>query len=155
MSIGSTKVLSLENKTCLLEAGWDPERNVDTSEYERFLQTHNIQFLPSAKEFLIVCGWLEVKIPQYRYRNETDFYHLDPLRAAKNQGLDLDVYEERVGEKLNVIGEAYTEHMVLMMSESGKVYGAYDHFLTLMGNDGYEALEALYQGCNWETQVID
>lgn len=49
-------------------------------------------------------------------------------------------YEKRVGEPMVVIGETYNEQLVLLMSECGKIYAAFDDFLAKLGDSFYEAL---------------
>lgn len=73
--------------------------------------------------------------------------HFDPLRAINNIYRErVEVYEEQIFESLVVIGEAYSEHLTLMISESGKIYGAFDDYLTLLGCNYYEAINVLCSG---------
>ncbi len=52
-------------------------------------------------------------------------------------------YSQRIGKELCLIGSAYRDHMVLMMSEDGYVYGGYDNFLCKISNTGLGAIEAI------------
>ena len=53
-------------------------------------------------------------------------------------------YAPRIGNsKLCVIGEAYSNHLLLFMDDAGRVYGGYDDFLCDVASSGPEAIEAL------------
>jgi len=65
----------------------------------------------------------------------------------------INKYEKRIGRPLDVIGEAFIGHMVLMMDYEGKIYGGYDSFLTCLGENYYEAINNLCEGK--ETEEIE
>ena len=54
-------------------------------------------------------------------------------------------YSERVGLPLIPIGKAYNGHLLLMIDENGALYGAYDNFLTELGDDFEDGLNAIFQ----------
>ena len=54
-----------------------------------------------------------------------------------------DDYSVRVGGELCLIGAAYRDYFVLMMSNDGSIYGAYENYLCKIGDSGYGAIEAI------------
>jgi hypothetical protein len=138
--------LSQSTKKILENAGWNPLRHIDIQLYQEALSSDGYEMSDKAKSFLVEFGGLELAHPAYRVANEMDNTHFDPLRAISGICHErVETYEERIGEKLVVIGEGYNEQLVLMISESGRIFGAYDDFLTCLGNNPLEALDAICQ----------
>ncbi|MGW3292025.1 SUKH-3 domain-containing protein [Streptomyces sp. NPDC001002] len=66
---------------------------------------------------------------------------LNAERASRMvNGEKLRGYEQRTGEKLTPIGTAASGHLVLLVAEGGRTYGAYDAFLARYGESPEEAL---------------
>lgn len=53
-------------------------------------------------------------------------------------------YEVRVSETLCPVGRAASAHITLLVGNSGRVYGGYDRFLAVYGEDGHDAIIAIY-----------
>jgi hypothetical protein len=69
------------------------------------------------------------------------------VRAARLMSADKSrTYEVRVGERLTPVGTAASSHVVLMVAESGRVYGAYDAFLARYGETVDAAILNLHHG---------
>ena len=130
----------------LKDAGWKPKHEKDINIYTKGLELEGYTINNYAKDFLREFGGLEAKQPAFRVPNEFDKLHFDPLKASAQIYRErVETYEERTGESLVVVGEAYNEHLILMISDSGKMYGAYDNYLTLLGRNWTEALNSMYQ----------
>lgn len=52
-----------------------------------------------------------------------------------------------------VIGEAYNNHMVILMFAARQVYAAYDESIIFLGKDSVTALETLCEGK--DTNIVD
>jgi hypothetical protein len=53
-------------------------------------------------------------------------------------------YEDRVGETLCPVGETASAHVTLMVGSSGRIYGGYDRFLAVYGDDGRHAVVSIF-----------
>jgi hypothetical protein len=138
MKISNTTLKFLE------KSGWNSCRNIDITIYQEAHEAEGYKLSNIAEEFLKQFGGIEIVHPAFRVPNAFDKTHFDPIKAIRAiyRG-NVEEYEERVGESMVLIGEAYNRHLVLLMSESGKIYGAYDDYLTKLGDNSYEALNAL------------
>lgn len=146
--------LSRESQKFLTNAGWNTTRHVNIASYLERLQAEGYKINHFAEEFLAQFGGLELFQPAYRVKYEYDKLHFNPLSTCDNIYKEqVENYEERVGDSLVVVGEAHNGYLVLMISEKGKVYGAYDNYLTLLGNDYFEALDSLFL-CKETPEVI-
>jgi hypothetical protein len=138
--------VKISNKVieCLKKSGWNSSRNIDITIYEEALKIEGYKLSESIIEFLKQFGGMDIIVPAFRVPNAFDKTHFDPIKAIRAiyRG-NVEEYEKRVGESMVLIGEAYNRHLVLLMSESGKIYGAYDDYLTKLGDNSYEALNAL------------
>jgi hypothetical protein len=125
--------------------GWDPERRIDTTEIVKVLNNEGYQVNHYALEVIEQFGNLEFQHPSFKIKNQTEKMHFNPLRACDHIYREkVEEYESRIGESLVVIGEAYNEHLILMASDSGNIYGGYDDYLTLLGNSIEDALKAIF-----------
>ncbi|CAM2876862.1 SUKH-3 immunity protein [Hathewaya histolytica] len=85
---------------------------------------------------------MDIIIPAFRRPKSTDKIYIDPIRGVNGiyRGNVLD-YEERIGKSVVVIGETQNEQLVLLMSENGEFYVAFDDYLAKLGNNIYEVLD--------------
>lgn len=129
-------------------AGWSEDRRVDTTEYEKCLQSEGYPVHTAVVDFLECFGGLRVVYPHPRVPQATDKFFINPMVAAAHICIERvkEDYDERVGAPLCVIGEAFDYHMTLMMDSDGKVYAGYDDTLILVGNSGDDAIEAICSG---------
>ena len=131
----------------LKEAGWAPGYKKDISVYARVLEKKGCKIHQEAKKFLEEFAGLVGDQPSYKPPGKLDKIHFDPLPAFNRmEHGELQSYEIKAGEELVVIGEAYNGQYTLMMAESGKVYGSFNHHLTLFGYNYIEALSSIYNG---------
>lgn len=143
MTTFSTATIAL-----LHQAGWSEDRCVDTSEYEKCLKSEGYPIHAVVLDFLKSFGGLRLVYPHYRVPETNDEFWIDPIIAAADIYIERisEDYNERVGAKLCVIGEAFSRHMTVMMAPDGRVYAGYDDTLIHVGNSGTDAIEALCSG---------
>jgi hypothetical protein len=71
---------------------------------------------------------------------------LNAVRAAHLIDVEkLGSYEVRTRERMTPVGISGTSHLVLLVSESGQIYGAYDAFLANYGETAEQALINIYK----------
>lgn len=75
---------------------------------------------------------------------------IDDFNFVLDRVLEIEVpekltedYISRVGQKLSVIGTCFREHFVLLLSEKGEMYGAFDDYMVLMGKSVPIALNGI------------
>jgi hypothetical protein len=125
--------------------GWHPQRKIDTTKIVGSLSDEGYQLNRFALETIEQFGNLEFEHPSLKVRDREKRMHFNPLRACDRIYREkVEEYELRIGESLVVVGEAYDGHLTLMVSDSGKVYGGYDNFLTLLGSSVEDALETIF-----------
>ncbi|WP_176560085.1 SUKH-3 domain-containing protein [Brevibacillus dissolubilis] len=147
-------VISEKTQLLLRKAGWQPDRKIDITDYISVLENEGYTLFPAAIEFLTEFGGLKVTHPHHMVKKSDDFFQTNASVAAEDIWRErVETYEERIGESLVVIGQAYKTHMTMMISPTGRVFAAYDDLLILLGNSPAEALEILCEGK--ETKEID
>ena len=116
---------------------------------ERALEEDGYSVFPVVSEFLAEFGNLSIR---YLYKpNSEDRLHFDAAAAAAVIFHErVSQYMELLGTPLCVIGEYYTDHYTLLMDPTGKVYGAFDEVMNLLGGSGREAIENIISGKNIE-----
>ncbi|MCM1350510.1 MAG: SUKH-3 domain-containing protein [Prevotella sp.] len=143
----------------LRKYGWSEERNVDISEYVKQLEKNGYEVFDCVKDFLRSFGglylmpstnWSEVYKKENKdgagYDLRSCYVHFDVLsvQEAYFESSYCERYEARIGEKLVPIGETEKGYISLMMSETGRVFGIYEGYMGLYGNNYVEALETIY-----------
>ena len=129
----------------LLESGWTLSRKIDATDIINALSNEDYKVSDYALKVIESFGYLELDHPAFRMENEIQKLHFNPIKACENIYREkVEDYEERAGESLTVIGEAYDDYITLMISETGKIYGGYDDDLSFFGNSFAEALDAIY-----------
>ena len=149
--------ISKEIATELEKSGWTLNRKIDTTEILNVLKEERYDLNPKVVEFIENFGNLELEHPAYRVVGEFEKMHFKPLRASSGICREkVEEYEERTEEALVVVGEAYNENLVLMISHTGKIYGAFDDYLTLLGNTIEEAFNSIFHSKNFiEIDLLD
>jgi len=138
--------ISEKTKKTLEKYGWSPVRKIDIAEIIKSYEKEGYVVFDTAREFLSGFGGLNLMMPSLS-GGRLEKLHFDALDMSINYEFDwakAKGYEDRVGEKLIPVGEAYNDYWVLMVSESGKMYGAYCEDLKLEGNTCEEAIENMY-----------
>lgn len=140
-------MLSIDTQKMLKKSGWNKNRRIDISSYEKDLLAEGYPINDKIRNFLISFGGLEVHHPHHRVQNEEDEFHLNPSVAIQTIYPErVEEYNHRTNNHLVVIGEASKGYLILMMGLDGKVYAGYDDFLLLLGFSGEDALETLCEG---------
>ena len=136
--------LSETTKNILRKYGWSENRKFDVTEYVKFLKKDGFNVSPKAEEFMCMFGGLQLKMPLMWGPGETGL-HFNAIVAARDIfPYSVEQYERRVGEPLTPVGEAYDGYFTIMISKSGKMFGAFEDTLRKEGEDFEEGIEALY-----------
>lgn len=138
---------SIKCEQCLLNAGWYSSRRISTLKFNFLLLFSGYKLTPYLDSFLTEFGGLKIN---YKTENGNVFlFHFNIYKAVR----DFDIkwikedYLNRVNEKsLCVIGQAFSNHITLMLSDSGKIYGGYDENLFLIGINIHDSIEFLCSG---------
>jgi hypothetical protein len=131
-------------KRLLLNAGWSPERLINTDFYKQRLMEAGYEVFPAVDSFLSEFGDLSIRFTK-KGTDIEDFLNFEvPLAVSGISPLWIkDDYVDRVGKDLCIIGQAYSSHLTLMMDKEGKVYGAFDDSLYFVADSGKEAIETI------------
>jgi len=143
----------------LREAGWYPERAIDISGYETYLTSIGYALTDPIRDFFKEFVGLKLRSSRtfcFYEENQPEtleyLYVFDPIPSADRMfgSCWLEGHEEILqGEKLVVIGDQHD--MTFFMSHSGKVYGGFDQYFCLLGNNAHEAIEEF---CTWKNGPV-
>ena len=139
----------------LTAAGWTEGRRISTDALEN--DNHESGFFVSEKatSFLREFGYLRLTYPHFRVPEHVDWCHFDASLAAGNAVPEtIADYEEAIGSRLTVIGEARSDHMVLCMDEEGRVFGGFEDVLVKFGDSGIDAINCLCDGGEGEVIAL-
>jgi hypothetical protein len=136
--------LSQKAQECLREAGWTPGRSLDAQRIEETYRRAGFDPSRAAIEFMRRFGDLSLTYIEPRGRQDGCEFMLKDAVAGKPHWL-WD-HERVIGARLTPIGWAHWRHYKIMMTEDGRIFGAYDDFIVLVGNDGHDAINALCEG---------
>ncbi|TCM99436.1 SUKH-3 immunity protein of toxin-antitoxin system [Paenibacillus sp. BK033] len=140
-------LFSAKTMEILQSSGWSATYKAGVSEYIKVFMEEDYFVNELVINFLSQFGGLTIEHPAYRVPKKTANFHFNPIKAINHINKErVETYEERINTSLVVIGEAYNEHLILMMTPSGGIYGALDEYLTFLGNNPKEAIEALCEG---------
>lgn len=131
-------------KGLLLNAGWSQERLVNTDLYKQRLIEAGYEVFPEVDSFLSEFGDLSIRFTK-KGTDIEDFLNFKvPLAVAGINPLWIkDDYVNRIGQDLCIIGQAYSNHLTLMMDKKGKVYGGFDDNLYFVADSGREAVQTI------------
>ncbi len=132
----------------LARAGWTPDHKVDISTFKQVLEQEGYEVFEQVELFLKRYGGLKSLNIHEDAKETSRPFHFNPVKAvnALYQEKVEYFYESKIGGKLCVIGEAYDDHLILMMDKDGNIYGGYEEFLACIGHSAEEAIETLVQG---------
>src|SRR6266498_2865570 len=122
----------------LRDAGWVPGRAQSIDEDLDFLEASGFPATDPVKSFLREFSGLVVRF----LRNEReDEIWLDLRRAARWADPEwVAEYMRRVGVPLVPIGYANHEHLMLLETQDGRFFGAFDDFLGSLGSSPDEMI---------------
>jgi hypothetical protein len=124
----------------LHEAGWDSDRSINIDLFKRKLEEDGYVLSLAVKDFLKEFGGLKIAFGRY---DSTDHFHFDVITAV--EGIHPAWIHQDYSIRLNnhnlcIIGQAYSNHLTLVMDDDGKVYGGFDDELFFIANSGREAI---------------
>lgn len=134
---------SSEVQHLLLEAGWYAGRQVDALLYAPGVLEAGYAWTPAATNFLREFGGLRLNF--LRADGSLGMLHFDPLIALGYQTpAQVQHYTDHLAPAaLCLIGQAYAEHLILLMDEAGTVYGSFEDMVYEVGTNGAAAIEAV------------
>lgn len=134
---------SAKVKALLEEQGWHEGRVIDVNEFKETILKEGYTWIKSVEEFLKEFG--ELKISFTTGNNTISNLHFDLIKAVDDIFFEwTKVYSERIGNiEVCPIGQAFNDHLTILMDKTGKVYGGYDQSLFFIGNSGEEAIERI------------
>jgi hypothetical protein len=143
----------MTNKTIeyLKKSGWSIDRNIDIEKYIISLEDDGYEVNSLVCDFLRNYGGLEIRHPHTKIAEKTDNFHFNVTLATESYFPEvIEEYMERVNEKLVVVGECRSGHMVILLSHSGKMFAGYDEMLVKLGDCVEDALVTLCEGHGME-----
>ena len=139
--------LSRTSRDCLARAGWTRDRRIDIAPYVRQLEVDGYTVFEVVRGFLANFGGLRLKYPDFRVPEREDSCHFDAAEASQRiSPYTVARYAEAIGKPVCPIGDAFHDHMVLMMTERGVVYAAFEGTLVRIADSGIEAINELCEG---------
>lgn len=138
--------MNSDTERILRLSGWSAERRYDFEGAERTLLADGYEVPPVVRAFVQSFGGLLVRFerPDTHEIGELD---LNPEFATQSVYRErVQEYERRVGRNLVPVGVAYSKHMVLMLDDRGRLWGAYDDLLLLLGDSPGSAFQNIFFG---------
>lgn len=133
----------IEIEGVLRNAGWRPERKIDTSVWRDRLEMLGFVWTEAAERFLSEYGGLFINQSGWGISCARVPFELDPL-LANGEDDRFSEWTKMLGEPLTPIGELDNGRFFLGISESGEIY-LVETWLASFGS-GQEALGALVLG---------
>ncbi|NLK63439.1 MAG: hypothetical protein GX287_08345 [Fusobacteria bacterium] len=133
----TSKELSKEKINLLKKAGWYEGRQVEIEEEVRLLEERGFEVSEKVKEYLREFNGIHIKIQDPYFEDEIDEHYID-VEDAMGDAADrymVVLYEKKVKENLVFVGGMDNDNLILMISETGKVYCS----VGKVGNDIWEA----------------
>lgn len=131
----------------LKEAGWKKDRRVNIDEYIDALDNDGYDINDLVHDFLVSYGGLVVPHPDTRVESRMDSFHFDAKLATECYFTEtIAEYMLRIKETVVVVGECRTNHMVILLSHSGRMYAGYESTLIKLGDSVDYGLVGLCEG---------
>jgi hypothetical protein len=125
----------------LRAAGWWPGRSQEVSDISALLDQKGYIVNKKIESFLREFTGISIDFIRH---GRSDSVWFDAVRASAMADQEwVAHYGERVKASLTPIGYSNHEHLLLMESEEGGFYGAFDDFLYAVGSDAGEMIENL------------
>lgn len=127
----------------LIESGWTSNRSIDITQYLNIAVSEGYSVCDEVQRFLRKFGGLRLRFDR---NGIEELLHFDAGRAM----LDMDSswikkdYSVRLQTNdLCPIGQAFSNHLTILMDSNGSVYGSYDDLLYFFGETPATAIEAI------------
>lgn len=125
----------------LKENGWYPDRIVNIS---LILQNwNNHKYIISKNQIKFIENIGNLKIEFINCKNKRYIIEIFPNDWNFLPEI-LKTYEDYFGKKLIPIGEVCYQNIQLLIDKDIKIYGVFDEYGTLLGNNFFEFIENLY-----------
>ena len=125
----------------LKENGWYPDRIVNIS---LILQNwNNHKYIISKNQIKFIENIGNLKIEFINCTNKCYIIEISPNDWNFLPEI-LKTYEDYFGKKLIPIGEVCYQNIQLLIDKDIKIYGVFDEYGTLLGNNFFEFIENLY-----------
>jgi hypothetical protein len=127
--------------TALRQAGWLPGRSQDIAEVRSLLKARGYRIGEAVEQFLREFTGITINFIRHGHPDSIWF---DAQRASAEADPEwVAHYEERTKTSLVPIGFSNHGHLMLMQSDEGGFYGAFDDFLCALGSEVNEMIENL------------
>jgi hypothetical protein len=125
----------------LRDAGWRPGRSQDVSAARSLLESQGYNVGSRIELFLREFAGVTI---DFTRNGRQDSIWFDVQRASALADPEwIAHYKDRTKTSLVPIGYANHEHLMLMQSDEGGFYGAFDEFLFTLGSEADEMIENL------------
>jgi len=125
----------------LRQAGWRPGRSQDLSDVRSLLASRGYSIGKPVELFLQEFTGITI---DFVCNGRPDSIWFDAQRASALADPEwIAHYEQRTKTSLVPIGYSYHQHLMLMQSNEGGFYGAYDDVLCALGSEAREMIENL------------
>lgn len=117
----------------LRQAGWLPGRSQDIAEVRSLLRSRGYRIGTAVEQFLREFTGIKIN---FMRNGRPDSIWFDAQRATALADPEwVAHYEERMKTSLIPIGFSNHEHLMLMQSDEGGFYGAFDDYLCALGSE--------------------
>lgn len=115
--------------------GWYESRSVDVEDDVKCLINDGYKCSQVGIDFLKIYSQLKGYSPSFSDSSKMERIHfVVPLAISRTYREVVGEYERRIKNSMMLVGEMHNEHMVLMVSACGKIYGGYDSYLCCFGD---------------------
>jgi hypothetical protein len=130
-----------ETRGILRQAGWLPGRSQDINDVRSLLMSRGYRIGKAVEQFLREFTGITINFIR---NGRPDSIWFDAQRASALADPEwVARYGERTKTSLVPIGFSNHEHLMLMQSDQGGFYGAFDEFLCALGSEVDEMIENL------------
>jgi hypothetical protein len=135
----------------LTKSGWHQSRELDERVIIEQITAEGYPVFEKVISFMKQFGGLFINFDNLQNGIKNDTIDLDfekathievPEKIKRN-------YVPRVKKDLCLIGTAYRDYLILLMSSDGFVYGAYENYLCFINKTGEGALESIILNKNF------
>jgi hypothetical protein len=141
MAAGEVMVLRDAVADVLRKAGWRPGRSRSVAGVRSLLESRGYSLAEPVELFLHEFTGITIDFVR---NGRPDSIWFDAERAGALADPEwVPHYQERTKTSLVPVGYSNHEHLMLMQSDNGGFYGAFDDFFCALGSDVNEMIESL------------
>lgn len=134
-------MFSQEVQAELLRQGWSPDREVDIHEWRSHLMSHGFSMSPAAEAVLRSFGGLmilPVRTPADKCR--AGVIEFDPVTHVLSECSRVAFWQGKLGLDLTPLGVLHSGEMILLLAESGAVFGEWGNMVFQYGGSFEDSL---------------